>query len=1100
MAAVTQITPNFLGGVSKQIDQKKLPGQVRECLNALPDPTFGLMKRPGFKWIDTLTPTSSATNAKWFYINRDDVEDYIGCITSGSPGSIDIWNARTGVKCTVNYIGNAQNYLDVVDDSADNTPHNKYDTLTIRDTTYITNKTKKVDELTAANPNYISGSRATVRLTAVDYSTRYKITIKIDGTSHAAAEFLTQNREHIGQGANDPAEEKAVTAEAILTELESDLSSFAFPNGTLAVNRLAASLELTYTAQQGTSTSMEVIAEDGKGGTNILAFGEQINTIAMLPHQSEDGRIVKVVNSSGGVSEDTYWTKFEAENDADGPGAWEETIDPTVSKGLDASTMPHELFNPSLNTFTFQEAPWDERLVGDKDTNPDPSFLKISTDGTDIRVTIQQAFLYNNRLGFLTEDNVVLSKAGLHNDFFHTSALTQTPDDPIDVNCSSIRPAVLHAILPTAQGLILFSQNQQFILFADAKILTPSTSIIRGISNYEMDVNIDPVDVGTTINFVSKTPSYTRVFAARTRGSEESPLVHDIGKVVSEYISKDVNNLLSSPQNEMIALYGPSSENVYFHKMYTAGQEVAMQAWFKWKFPGKVHHLAIDSDIMTGVVDVDGVYSMISCSLTQTPDEKIIVNSDGQQINPHMDFYASSTNGKVNDIVTLDSLIGTPDASRTPSPANDFYTITDAAGSESGTGADFTAVVASDGTPTFTLVSGGTGYVNDETITIADSSLGGGGGAAVVLTVTGVNEEKKLVYDSTNNLTKCYIPYADISGLNPVLVIAGTGLANFNGVTESGFTISPESGSDVDGDYFIVPNKDISNLNASDVILGYKYNFDVELPKTYFKLNSEGTLYDYTASLTISRMKFAVGLSSVVGFKVKSKGYRGQSAEFTGDGSETAFKVPFLLKEENGVRVTLDGALQPSTAYSITRTVENGITIDNSDTVTFTTTAPLGHTVKQLYGGTGYTADSSATGAATTSNGDGTGLTVNTTVTNGVITAVTVKSQGTGYKPNEVITISGNTAGSSDATFLIKALPQTIQITTDTWYDVQPVIDSGQYLADDVPLSEENLYTIPIHQRTENFNMRIFSDSPFPVALNSLMWEGQYSPRFYKRT
>ena len=51
MAAVTQTIPNFLGGVSRQTDQKKLPGQVRDCLNAYPDPTFGLMKRPGFKFI-----------------------------------------------------------------------------------------------------------------------------------------------------------------------------------------------------------------------------------------------------------------------------------------------------------------------------------------------------------------------------------------------------------------------------------------------------------------------------------------------------------------------------------------------------------------------------------------------------------------------------------------------------------------------------------------------------------------------------------------------------------------------------------------------------------------------------------------------------------------------------------------------------------------------------------------------------------------------------------------------------------------------------------------------------------------------------------------
>ena len=41
MAAVTQMIPSYLGGVSKQTDKKKLPGQVRECLNAYPDPTFG---------------------------------------------------------------------------------------------------------------------------------------------------------------------------------------------------------------------------------------------------------------------------------------------------------------------------------------------------------------------------------------------------------------------------------------------------------------------------------------------------------------------------------------------------------------------------------------------------------------------------------------------------------------------------------------------------------------------------------------------------------------------------------------------------------------------------------------------------------------------------------------------------------------------------------------------------------------------------------------------------------------------------------------------------------------------------------------------------
>ena len=75
---------------------------------------------------------------------------------------------------------------------------------------------------------------------------------------------------------------------------------------------------------------------------------------------------------------------------------------------------------------------------------------------------------------------------------------------------------------------------------------------------------------------------------------------------------------------------------------------------------------------------------------------------------------------------------GGADGSRTAGT----YTVTDAAGGNSGTGADFTVVVAANGTPTVTLVSGGTGYVDNETIAIADSSLGGGGGAAVTVTVT----------------------------------------------------------------------------------------------------------------------------------------------------------------------------------------------------------------------------------------------------------------------------------------------------------------------------------------------------------------------------
>ena len=36
MASVTQRIGSYLGGVSKQSDDKMLPGQVRECYNGFP--------------------------------------------------------------------------------------------------------------------------------------------------------------------------------------------------------------------------------------------------------------------------------------------------------------------------------------------------------------------------------------------------------------------------------------------------------------------------------------------------------------------------------------------------------------------------------------------------------------------------------------------------------------------------------------------------------------------------------------------------------------------------------------------------------------------------------------------------------------------------------------------------------------------------------------------------------------------------------------------------------------------------------------------------------------------------------------------------------
>ena len=284
--------------------------------------------------------------------------------------------------------------------------------------------------------------------------------------------------------------------------------------------------------------------------------------------------------------------------------------------------------------FEIKRIDWEERLVGDTETNSAPTFVGSK---------IQQSFYYNNRLGFLTDDNVSMSQAGEFFNFYHISAQTVTDADPIDLNCSSIRPAALHGIIPVSSGLILFSANQQFVMYSAEGNLAPTTAIIRGISNYEMDTTIDPVDVGTTINFVSKTPGYTKVFGMTPGREGQIPIVRDVGKVVSEYIPNSVTHLLASPQNSLIALYGNNGD-IYFYKTHTDGEEEIMQAWFKWKVPGTVHFLNIDADSVSCVTKIQNNYFILESNLSGTFNSNILLTNEGIGINPYLDLYHTPDN------------------------------------------------------------------------------------------------------------------------------------------------------------------------------------------------------------------------------------------------------------------------------------------------------------------------------------------------------------------------------------------------------------------------------------------------------------------------
>jgi hypothetical protein len=67
------------------------------------------------------------------------------------------------------------------------------------------------------------------------------------------------------------------------------------------------------------------------------------------------------------------------------------------------------------------------------------------------------------------------------------------------------------------------------------------------------------------------------------------------------------------------------------------------------------------------------------------------------------------------------------------------------------------------------------------------------------------------------------------------------------------------------------------------------------------------------------------------------------------------------------------------------------------------------------------------------------------------------------------------------------------------WSNTIEAVQPNVYDLNNVNLSAEAIHTVPLYQRNENLSVKIIGDSPMPVSLLSLNWEGKYNTGFYKR-
>ena len=155
MASVTQTIPQFSLGMSEQPDNLKFPGQVTEIVNAIPDVTRGLFKRPGAKRIGTDALTNVQSGGSWFHYFRDETEgSYIGQIAAA--GQVRVWRCSDGQQMTTSYTHDGTNHQTTVQNYLATSDPENLQFLTINDTTFVSSRD-------TTNSNTLIGSTGTTQ-------------------------------------------------------------------------------------------------------------------------------------------------------------------------------------------------------------------------------------------------------------------------------------------------------------------------------------------------------------------------------------------------------------------------------------------------------------------------------------------------------------------------------------------------------------------------------------------------------------------------------------------------------------------------------------------------------------------------------------------------------------------------------------------------------------------------------------------------------------------------------------------------------------------------------------------------------------------------
>ena len=543
----------------------------------------------------------------------------------------------------------------------------------------------------------------------------------------------------------------------------------------------------------GQFSDLYVTDSYSKQGYGIIY--KKVPNLSELPAEGFNGFNVQVVGDSE-IEQDDFYVTFEtATGDDFGDGSWVETIASQAEQTIDGTYMPHKLvYSESTSDYTLDEITWDNRLVGDDDTNPFPSVVELTGGSFPVlSESIQDIFFFKDRFGILTKTNIIFSGVGDYFNLFRTSVTASLDSDRIDIGLAHSKASDFQVAEPFESGLFVSNYTNQFHI-TGSPLLTSETVKQDVIGSYE---------ISGTQRLSLEGFLYLPFFRGEFNGINEflkssitdKFTADEITQHVPKYIPKNtegIKQLAGSSAEKIVVCSVENSSYLFVYRYFRKeGQETnKLQAsWSKIDFPERT---------VRGFFFVESDMYLVTQKVGKNPVrlEKLSWEA-GQNIT-----------GKTYDL-RLDSRMGN----------DEFSSITYSAASKVTTfsgcpiNTENLVVYTEDGILYPTTPTGATDELNgaitdsDGTITLADASLFASSGEIKIN-----NEWISYSGKSSNDLTGC------VRGL-----YGSTAAAHSSGDSVQEYT----------GDFTV-----IGDISSETVYVGFDYASEYTFTRPTFKIKS----------------------------------------------------------------------------------------------------------------------------------------------------------------------------------------------------------------------------------------------------------------------